>query len=133
VARNKHGLITHWPKPLCDAVDQVLVVALGEICAADAACKQDIAHKGASYVRRIKHHVAGRVPGAVAHLEGVGPQCHRVFVVKPARGFKRPCRREAIARRGHSQAINPKLIACMRADDGQVQALCQVCGGAGMV
>jgi len=73
---------------LGDAIDQVLVVALREIGAANAAGKQHIADKGALDVGRIEHDMAGRVPRAVAHLQGVRAQGDGVAVAQPACGFE---------------------------------------------
>jgi hypothetical protein len=50
VARDENGGIAHRPEALGNAIDQVLVVALGEIRASDAACKQNVTHECASYV-----------------------------------------------------------------------------------
>ena len=50
--------ISHGPQALLDAVEQLLVVALREIGAADAAGKQHIADERALGFWRMKHHVA---------------------------------------------------------------------------
>ena len=45
MAGNEHGVIAHGPQTLRDAVDQIVVVALRKVGAANAARKQHIAHK----------------------------------------------------------------------------------------
>ena len=84
----EHRVVTHGPQALGDAIDQVLVVALREIGAANAAGKQHIADKGALDVGRIKHDMAGRVPWAVTHLQSVRAQGDGIAVTQPARGFE---------------------------------------------
>ena len=63
--------MAHGPQTLSDAGDQIVVIALRKIGAANAARKQHIAHKSALDFGRIKHHMAGRVARAVAHLQSV--------------------------------------------------------------
>src|SRR5256885_399338 len=55
VARDEHGLVAHGPQALDDAVDQLLVVALGKVGAADAAREQHVSHEGAVDLRRMEH------------------------------------------------------------------------------
>ena len=133
MAGDKHRVVAHGPQALGNAVDQRVVVALRKIGAANAAGKQHVAHKSAANVGRIKHHVAGRVAWAVAHLQGVGPQGDGVAIVQPARGREGARGRKAIGRRRHGHAVNPKLVRRVRPDDGQVQQLGQLSGGAGVV
>ena len=125
VAWNEHRVVTHGPQTLGDAIDQVLVVAARKIGAANAACKQHIADKRTFDLGRIKHHMAWRVPRAMAHLQGVLAEGDGVAVVQPTCGREGARRRKTIARSGLRQTVNPKLIALMWADDGQVQALRQ--------
>ncbi len=68
---NKDGVIAHRPQALSDAVDQIVVVALREICAANAARKQNIAYKRTLDFWRVKHHVPRCVAWTVAHLQCV--------------------------------------------------------------
>ena len=71
MAGDEHRCIAHGPQPLGDGGDQLLVVALGEIGAANAAGKQHIAHEGPADLRRMEHHMSRCVAGAVAHRERV--------------------------------------------------------------
>ena len=68
---NKHRIVPHRPEALCDAVNQVLVVAAWKVCATNASSKQDIANKSAFDFGRIKHHMAWGVAWAVAYLQSV--------------------------------------------------------------
>ena len=88
MAWNKHRVVPHGPQTLCDAVDQVFVVTTRKICAANAACKQHITYKRTFDFGRIKHHMAGCVAWAVAHLQRVRAKCDRVAIVQPARGLE---------------------------------------------
>ena len=54
VAGDENRLVAHGPQALGDGVDQLLVIALGEIRAANAAGKQHIAHKAAVNLRRVE-------------------------------------------------------------------------------
>lgn len=64
MAGNEHRVVAHGPQALRDAVYQMLVIALREVGAANAAGKQYIADKRAVHLGRIKHHVARRVARA---------------------------------------------------------------------
>ena len=91
--------------------------------AANAAGKQHIAHKSALDFRRIKHHMARRVPWAMAHLQSVRPQGDRVAIGQPARGLEHPRWRKTISRSGLRQAVNPELVCGVRPDDRQATKL----------
>jgi len=71
VAGDEHRVVAHGPQALRDAVDQMLVIALGEIGAADAAGEQHIANKRAVHLGRIKHHMPRRVARAMPHGQRV--------------------------------------------------------------
>ena len=133
MAGDEHGLVAHRPQALDDAVDQILVVALREVGAADAAGQQHIAHKRPINLRSVEHHMAGRVARAVAHLESLVANVHRIAIGQPARGREvlRGWKSEHRALLG--QAVNPELIARMRANDGQRQPLCKLARAARMV
>ena len=53
-------------------------------------------------------------------------QADGVAILKPARRLEGPRWRKTVGSGRHGQAIDPKLIARMRPDDGQAQALGQV-------
>ena len=79
-------VVAHGPQALRDAVDQVFVVATRKIRAANAACKQHITNKCTFDFGRVKHHMAGCVAWAVAHLQRVRAKRDGVAIVQPARG-----------------------------------------------
>ncbi len=126
VARDEHRLIAHGPQALRDAVDQLLVVALGEVGAADAAGKQHVAHKSAVDLRCMKHHMARRVARAVAHVQRFVADLHLIAIVQPARGREMLRGRKTKHRALLRQPIDPELIARMGPDDGQRQPFGQL-------
>ena len=65
MTRNEHGVVTHRPQPLGDAVDQGVVVPLGEVGATDPLVEQDVATEDDRPIaaREDEDHVAGRVAG----------------------------------------------------------------------
>jgi len=65
VPGDEDRVITHGPKALLDAADELGVFALWKVGAANAAGKQHVAHKRALCLRAVKHHVAGGVVGAL--------------------------------------------------------------------
>lgn len=124
---NEHRVIAHGPQALGDAGDQIIVIALRKIGAPDAAGKQHIAHKSTLDLWRIKHHMARRVPRAMAHLQSVRTQDDGVAIGQPARGLEDPRRWKAIGRRRCGQAVDPELVGRVRPDDRQAaQLLSQV-------
>ena len=101
------------------------MVALREIRAADAARKQHIAHKGPVDLRRVEHHMARCVAGAVAHVQGLVADLHLVAIVQPARGREMLRGRKTKHRALLRQPIDPELVARVRPHDGQLQTLRQ--------
>ncbi len=77
--------------------------------------------------------MAGRVARAVAHLQRLIADLHAVAVVQPARGREGLRGRKAEHRALLRQAVDPELVARVRADDGQGQALGQLARAARMV
>ena len=131
--RNEHRGVAHGPEALGDAVDQLLVVALGEIGAADAAGKQHVTDKGALDLRGVEHHVARCVARAMAHLQRLVADLHGIAIVQPARRREMLRGRKTKHRALLRQAINPELVPRVRADDGQLQPLGQLARAARMV
>jgi hypothetical protein len=64
------------------------MVALREVRAANAAGKQHVAHKCALHLGRMKHHMAGRVARAVAHVQHLAGQLDRVAIGSQRVGVK---------------------------------------------
>ena len=133
MAGDEHGVIAHGPQAGLDAVNELVKVALRKIGTSDAAGKQHIADKGALELRRKKHHMAGCVTGAVAHLQGVRAQRDGVAVVQPAGGLERLGLRKTEHHALLGQAVDPELIARVRSDDGHIEPLRQLPGAAGVV
>jgi len=133
VPGDEHRVVAHGPKPLPDAADELGVVALGEIGAADAAGEQHVAHEGALRLHGMKHHMPRRVTRAVANVQRAVPDLHRIAVGQPPRGGEMPGGRKSEHLALLRQAVDPELVARVRADDGQAQALGQLGGAAGVV
>ena len=77
--------------------------------------------------------MAGGVTGAVAHGELTVADLHGVAIMQPARGGERRHLREAEHAALLGDAVDPELVARVRADDGQAEPLAQLGGAAGMV
>ena len=133
MAGDEHRLIAHGPQALGDAVNELLVVALRKIRASDAARKQHIAHKAALDLRRVEHHVARCVARGMAYVQHLLAHLHGVAILQPARGHESACRRKTKADTLLGQAIDPELVALVRAHDRQLQARAQLGGATGMV
>lgn len=133
VPRDEHCLVAHGPQALGDAVDELLVVALWKVGAAHAARKQHIAHKRPVDLRRVEHHMPRRVSGAVAHVQGLVADLHRVAIVQPARGREVLRGRKPKHRALLRQAVNPELVTRVGANDGQREPLCQLARAARVV
>ena len=133
VAGDEDGVVAHGPQALGDAVDELLVVALGEVGAADAAGKQHIAHEGVARAFVEEHHVAGGVAGAVQHFERVLANADLVAIFQPSGGGEQLGLREAEHLALLGQAVDPELVAGVRADDGQVELARQRAGAARVV
>lgn len=126
VAGNEDGVVAQGPELLADAAQELGMVAAREVGAPDAACKEDVAHKGALQIGTVKNDVARGVAWAVVHGEAVAAEgdgvAARGVVAEPA------CGRECLAGRKAEhgallgQCVNPVLVGRMRADDGQLQA-----------
>src|SRR3990167_6409511 len=118
MAGDENRLVAHGPEALGDAVDELFVVALGEVGAANAAGKKHVAHKRTVDLRGVEHHMAGRVAGAMAHLQYFVADLHLVAIVQPAGGCEGERGREAEHGALLRQAVNPELVARVRAHDG---------------
>ena len=116
-----------------DRVDQVSVVATWEVGAANAARKQHIAHKSVARGGLKKHHMAGRVAGAMQHLQLALANLHHIAIFEPLRGREHLGLRKAKHLRLFGQPINPELITRVRPHDGQAVRARQRAGGPGVV
>ena len=130
---NKHGLIAHRPQAPDDAGNQRVVLALRQIGAANGAGKQHIAHKSTTNFGRMKHHMAGRMAGAVVNSQRAVTDRDAITVKQPARGRERLSRGQAKHLALLGQAIDPELVGRMRANDGQCELVRQLSGAARMI
>ncbi len=126
MAGDEYRVVPHGQQALGDAGDQIVMVALRKIGAANAACKQNITPKRPCDVGRVKHHMTRRMSGSMANLQGVVTQGNRIGIVQPARGGEGTCWRKTISGGGLRQAQNPELIPRIGSNDGQLQVLCQI-------
>lgn len=133
VARGEGHVVAQWQQLGLDRVDQVGVVALREVGAADAAGKQHIAHEGMAGAFVEEHHVAGRVAGAVQHLERVLADADLVAVVQPSCGREVFGLWEAEHLALLGQAVDPELVTGVWTDDRQVELARQRAGAARVV
>lgn len=109
------------------------MMAAREVGAADAARKQHIADKAPAGWRRMKHHVARRVAGAVPHRERLLADGDGVAIFQPPGRSERLCRREAEHGGLLRQAGDPEQISLVRPDDRQSVFPRPLAGTAGMV
>ena len=77
--------------------------------------------------------MAGRMARAVAHGQRFPAYLHAVAIMQPARGREALRGRKAEHRALLGQAVDPELIAFMRADDGQGMRLRKLARAARMV
>lgn len=101
VAGQKRHVVAERKELLANRMDQLRVIALREIRAADRAGEQHVADDRKTRAAMEVHDVAGRVTRAVPHLEQLVAHRHGVAVVQPAR------RREALAA---TEAEHPRLL-----------------------
>ena len=85
MARHERGLVAHRPQARRDRVDQLLLVAVGEVPAADRAAEQHVADQRQLRFRVMEDDVPGRVAGAVADVEHELADRRLVAVGQPAR------------------------------------------------
>jgi hypothetical protein len=133
MAGDEHCVVAHGPQALGDAVDQRGMVTLRKIGAPDRAGKQHVPDKGPTDLRCVKHHMPRRVARAMAHMQGAVANAYRVTVEKPACGGEAFRMRQAKALALLGQAVNPELVARMRADDWQAKSGREFLGAARMV
>ena len=84
VAGHECHAIAQWPKFLGYRIEQVLMVAHGEIGAPDAALEQDVPNEGEIGRPVEKHHVAGRVAGAMENFHRHLTKTDGIAIVQPA-------------------------------------------------
>jgi hypothetical protein len=122
--RAQSDVLAQRPQLVRDRIEQLLVVALGEIGAPDAAAKQHIAHNRQPRGRVEKHHMARRVAGAVDHLKHQFAHADGIAIMQPA------VRLKALPFQPHAgvgviQPLDPEAVALFRPFDGHAQILGQ--------
>src|SRR5215207_6869255 len=83
VAGNEGRLAAHRPEALRDGFDQLLVIAHREVPPSYRPFEQHVADDRKVRFRMMEDDMAGRVAGAVAHVEGQIANRHRVAVIQP--------------------------------------------------
>jgi hypothetical protein len=126
VSGDKDGVIPHGPQAFADAAEQLGMVAARKIGATYAPGKQHVAHKGAPGLGAEKHHMAGRMPRAMAHQQRALAQGDGIAIGQPASGYKRLGSRKSKHRTLLGQSVNPVLVSRVRAYDGQRQLRSQL-------
>ncbi len=86
------------------------MVAAREVGAADRAAEQDIPHLGEPRLAMEEDHMAGRVAGAVDHLEGGLAELDRVAVRQPPVRYETPRARHAPVRGRVFDALDPEEV-----------------------
>ena len=67
---NKGYIVTQWPEPLADGVNQGGMIASGQITATYRALKQYVTNQGELVLRLVKNYVARCMSWAVQHIQG---------------------------------------------------------------
>ena len=127
-------IVAQWPELLRDRIDQVLVIAHGEIRTPDAALKEYVADDGELAGAMEENHVAGRVAGAVEAFQLKIADGDRLALFQPAvrrHVAHRP--RQAEHLRLVFQLIEQHLVGLVRPDDLDAQRLLQFHRSACMV
>ena len=132
VPRQEGRVATKRPQLLRDRIEQLLVIAARKVGAADRSLEQHIADDRQLRRSMVKHHMTGRVAGAVDHVERQFAHRHRVAMLQPA------VRREAFcdhppARAVIIQLVDPEAVILVRAFDFEAQLLGQHPGLPAMV
>lgn len=133
MSRREGDVVTQRQQLGLDGVDQVGMVAAGKVRAADAACEQHVTHEGMARGGFEEDDMAGRVAGAMQHLQLVAADLDGVALLEPLRGGEAFGLREAEHLALLRQGVDPELVARMRADDGQIQLARQRASGASVV
>ena len=97
------------------AREQGVGVAIGEVRAPDGAVEQHVPKDGEAVVVVDEHDVAGRVAGAVQHVEPVGAEGDHVAFVQPAVGADRAGAFDAVAGAGGREVIQQEGVTLVRA------------------
>src|SRR6185369_4177954 len=113
-------------------LDQLLLIALRKVPAADRALEQDVADDGEIGLRMVEDDMARRVAGAVADVQRQLADGHLVSVDKPAGGRERPTG-DAVILAVLVQPSDPEDVVLVRAFDLDVQFLRENPGAAAMV
>lgn len=109
------------------------MIAARKVGAPDGPGEKHVAHQREAVLGAEEDHMAGRMPGTVAHLQPHPAELDFVTTDKPARGRESAQRFEAEAHALQRQVVDEKAILCMRSFDRQSQAIGQLGGAAAVV
>ena len=109
------------------------MIALGEVGAADGACKEHIADKRALGFAGVEDNVTRGVPRAVAYGQCAVADRHGVTIHEPARRSERVGVGQTKHRALLRQCINPELVSTVWPGDGKPMNAGKLRGSAGMV
>src|SRR5690242_20967412 len=85
MTRHERRFVAHRPQPFRDGVDELLLVAVRKVPAADRAAEKHVPHERQLRFAVMEDDVAWRVPGAVADVEGEIADARMVAVDEPSR------------------------------------------------
>lgn len=116
MAGDEHRVVAQRPELAGDRVDQILMIALREVGAADRSLEQHVADDGELRRRMVEDDMAGRVAGAVIDVEHQLADGHGIAVDQPAARFERhPA--HAILATVLGEPVDPEPIGLVRSLD----------------
>ena len=80
MAGDEAGVVAHRPQALGNRIEQLLVIATGEIGAADRSLEQDVADQRQLRFGMVEDDMAGGVGGSVAVVDGELADVDRVAI-----------------------------------------------------
>src|SRR4051812_12610295 len=133
LAKGRHGSMARHelnpraqrPQPAGDRIDELLIVPTREIRAADGALEEHITHLGKADAAMEEHHMAGRMTGAMEHLELRLAEGDLVAVEQPTVGGEGPGVRHAVTLAGVFDLVDPELVVGMGPLDGNAGGFLQ--------
>src|SRR4029453_16740078 len=122
VPGHESSIIAHGPKPVRDRADQLLLISAREVPPANRALEQDVADQREFQVRMMEDDMAGRVAGAVAHIESEFADGRLIAILEPARRLEGPAD-DAVARTVLAKLRDPENIVLVRSLDWNAELL----------
>lgn len=133
MTRHEANRVAQWQQFSVDAVEELLMIAAGEIGTADRPLEEDIADKGDSPIRIMEDQMAWRMAGAVQHMQTLTANPHLIAFVQPAIRGEVSRWRKTRHLRPFMQALQQKGIALVWPFDGYAKLFGQVQGGTAVV